>query len=410
MKARVQSALVVGVLLCVAAAAGTVVVTESVARERRQSEISTGTAQLIQRIESPQAPNRQGLDGLTLQEVMAKLHTPGVSIAVIKDFKVQWAKGYGVADLKTGRPVEVDTLFQAASISKPVTAMAAMKFVQDGRFSLDDDVNKFLKSWHVPESELTREQPVTPRSLFSHTSGADDGFGFPGYPPGAPLPTLVQILNGEKPSNVGPVKFARPPYQGYKYSGGGIVIMQVALTDMLGKPFDEIMQGTILGPLEMSNSTYQQPLPEGMQARAAHAYDNNGKAMDASWHVYPEQAAAGLWTTPSDLAKVAIELQRAVRGPSGTVLKEETARQMIAPTGVGPFAVGFKIEQNGQGWYFSHSGGNWGFRCHLLAHVRKGYGVVIMTNSDNGEAVFDEIEARVAAAYGWDSLDKPIFR
>ena len=410
MKARIQSALVVGVLLCVAAAAGTVVVTESVARERQQSEIPTGTAQLIQRIESPQVPNRQGLDGLTLQEVMAKLHTPGVSIAVIKDFKVQWAKGYGVADLKTGRPVEVDTLFQAASISKPVTAMAAMKFVQDGRFSLDDDVNKFLKSWHVPESELTREQPVTPRSLFSHTSGADDGFGFPGYPPGAPLPTLVQILNGEKPSNVGPVKFARPPYQGYKYSGGGIVIMQVALTDMLGKPFDEIMQSTILGPLEMSNSTYQQPLPEGMQARAAHAYDNNGKAMDASWHVYPEQAAAGLWTTPSDLAKVAIELQRAVRGPSGTVLKEETARQMIAPTGVGPFAVGFKIEQNGQGWYFSHSGGNWGFRCHLLAHVRKGYGVVIMTNSDNGEAVFDEIEARVAAAYGWDSLDKPIFR
>lgn len=410
MKARLQSALVVGVLLCVAAAAGTVVVTESVARERQQSEIPTGTAQLIQRIESPQVPNRQGLDGLTLQEVMAKLHTPGVSIAVIKDFKVQWAKGYGVADLKTGRPVEVDTLFQAASISKPVTAMAAMKFVQDGRFSLDDDVNKFLKSWHVPESELTREQPVTPRSLFSHTSGADDGFGFPGYPPGAPLPTLVQILNGEKPSNVGPVKFARPPYQGYRYSGGGIVIMQVALTDMLGKPFDEIMQSTILGPLEMSNSTYQQPLPEGMQARAAHAYDNNGKAMDASWHVYPEQAAAGLWTTPSDLAKVAIELQRAVRGPSGTVLKEETARQMIAPTGVGPFAVGFKIEQNGQGWYFSHSGGNWGFRCHLLAHVRKGYGVVIMTNSDNGEAVFDEIEARVAAAYGWDSLDKPIFR
>lgn len=409
MKARIQSALVVGVLLCVAAAAGTVVVTESVARERRQSE-TTDTAQLIQRIESPQVPNRQGLDGLTLQEIMAKLHTPGVSIAVIKDFKVHWAKGYGVADLKTGRPVEVDTLFQAASISKPVTAMAAMKFVQDGRFSLDDDVNKFLKSWHVPESELTREQPVTPRSLFSHTSGADDGFGFPGYPPGAPLPTLVQILNGEKPSNVGPVKFARPPYQGYKYSGGSIVIMQVALTDMLGKPFDEIMQRTFLGPLEMSNSTYQQPLPEGMQARAAHAYDNNGKAMDASWHVYPEQAAAGLWTTPSDLAKVAIELQRAVRGPSGTVLKEETARQMIAPTGVGPFAVGFKIEQNGQGWYFSHSGGNWGFRCHLLAHVRKGYGVVIMTNSDNGEAVFDEIEARVAAAYGWDSLDKPIFR
>jgi CubicO group peptidase (beta-lactamase class C family) len=410
MKARIQGALVVGVLLCVAAAAGTVVVTESVARGRRQSEISTDTAQLIQRIESPQVPNRQGLDGLTLQEVMAKLHTPGVSIAVIKDFKVQWAKGYGVADLRTGRPVEVDTLFQAASISKPVTAMAAMKYVQDGRFSLDDDVNKFLKSWHVPESELTREQPVTPRSLFSHTSGADDGFGFPGYPPGAPLPTLVQILNGEKPSNVGAVKFVRPPYQGYKYSGGGIVIMQMVLTDLLGKPFAEMMESTILGPLGLSNSTYQQPLPEAWQGRAAHAYDDEGKTMDAPWHVYPEQAAAGLWTTPTDLAKVAIEMQRALRGPSGTVLKEATAREMIAPTGAGPFGIGFQIEQKGQGWYFSHSGGNWGFQCRLLAHVRKGYGVVVMTNSGNGVKVVDEVESRVAAAYGWDTLDKAIFR
>ena len=410
MKVRIRIALATGMFLCIAVLAKTMPFSEHGGNSHQQSEDAIGVAHLIQRIEGPQVPNRQGLDSFTLQEVMAKLHTPGVSIAVIKDFKVQWAKGYGVADVKTGRPVEVDTLFQAASISKPVTAMAAMKFVQDGRFTLDDDVNKLLKSWHVPESEFTREQPVTPRALFSHTSGADDGFGFPGYPPGAPLPTLVQILNGEKPSNVGPVKFARPPYQGYKYSGGGIVIMQVALTDMLGQPFDQIMQRTILGPLGMSNSTYRQPLPEAMQAHAAHAYDNNGMAMDAPWHVYPEQAAAGLWTTPTDLAQVALELQRALRGPSGTVLKEATAREMIAATGTGPFAVGFKIEQTGQGWYFSHSGGNWGFRCHLLAHVRKGYGVVIMTNSDNGEAVFDEIEARVAAAYGWDRLDKPIFR
>ena len=410
MKLRIRIALAAGVLLCVAAAARTISAGAVVGRGQEHSEIAGDVAQLIQRIEEPQVPNRQGLDGLTLQEVMAKLRTPGVNIAVIKDFKVQWAKGYGVADVKTGRAVEVGTLFQAASISKPVTAMAAMKFVQDGRFSLDDDVNKMLKSWHVPESEFTRQQPVTPRSLFSHTSGADDGFGFPGYAPGAPLPTLVQILNGEKPSNVGPVKFVRPPYQGYKYSGGGIVIMQVALTDLLGEPFAEMMQSTILGPLGMSNSTYQQPLPEAMQGRAAHAYDDEGKAMDAPWHVYPEQAAAGLWTTSTDLAKVAIEMQRALQGPSGTVLKEATAREMIAPTGAGPFGIGFQIEQKGQGWYFSHSGGNWGFQCHLMAHVRKGYGVVVMTNSGSGSRVVDEIESRVAAAYGWDTLDKPIFR
>src|SRR6201981_1119380 len=236
MNVRIRIAIVAAAILCMAVLAMTIPFSGYVGAADSQSKNADDVAQLVQRIEAPQIPNRQGLDGLTLQEVMTKLHTPGVSVAVIKDFKVQWAKGYGVADLKTGRPVEVDTLFQAASISKPVTAMAAMKFVQDGRFSLDDDVNKLLKSWHVPESDLTREQPVTPRSLFSHTSGADDGFGFPGYDPGAPLPSLVQILNGQPPSNVGPVLFVRRPYQGYKYSGGGIVIMQLLLGDLTREP------------------------------------------------------------------------------------------------------------------------------------------------------------------------------
>jgi CubicO group peptidase (beta-lactamase class C family) len=371
---------------------------------------SDDVSQLIHEIEAPQVPNRQGLDGMTLQEVMQKFHIQGLSIAVIKDFKIQWAKGYGVADVQTGRPVETNTLFQAASISKPVTAMAALRLAQEGRFSLDEDVNKLLKSWQVPASDLTREQPVTPRSLMSHTSGSDDGFGFPGYAPGSPLPTLVQILNGQPPSNVGPVLFKRPPYQAYKYSGGGIVIEQLMLTDLLGQPFDQIMQNLILKPLGMSDSTYQQPLPKNLEAWAARAYDEQGHAMDAPWHVYPEQAAAGLWTTASDLARVAIEVQRAIRGPEGAVLKQATAREMVAPTGVGPFAIGFEIAKNGEGWYFSHSGGNWGFACHLLAHVRKGYGVAIMTNGDLGGRVTSEVEARVAAAYHWDSLDKPLVR
>jgi CubicO group peptidase (beta-lactamase class C family) len=407
---KIRIAFAIGVLVCIVAKTRVVMDAQANDGNKQVASTPSDVDDIIRRIESPQVPDRQGLDGLTLQEVMAKLHTPGVSVAVIKDFKVHWAKGYGVGDVKTGRPVEVDTLFQAASISKPTFAMAALKYVQDGRFSLDEDVNKLLRSWHVLDSEFTRQRPVTPRSLFSHTSGADDGFGFPGYAPSAPLPTIVQILNGEKPSNVGPVKFARAPYQGYKYSGGGIEIMQLALTELLGTPFAEMMQNTLLGPLGMSNSTYQQPLPETMAAHASRAHDSDGKAMDAPWHVYPEQAAAGLWTTPSDLAQVAIELQRALQGPSGKVLQQTTAREMIAPTGAGPFGVGFQIEQKGQGWYFSHSGGNWGFRCHLLAHVRKGYGVVIMTNSDSGGGVIDEIEARVAAAYGWDTLDKPIFR
>lgn len=367
-------------------------------------------AAMIARIESSQSPNRQGLDALTLQEVMQRFRVPGVSIAVINDFSIHWARGYGVADVETGRPAQVDSLFQAASISKPVTAMAALRLVQDGRFSLDDDVNTLLKSWHVPNSDLTRDRPVTLRALLSHTSGADDGFGFPGYDPSAARPTVVQILDGEKPSNVGRVVFARPPFQAFKYSGGGFTIMQLALTDLLGTSFAQIMQTRVLTPLGMTNSSFQQPLPEPLARRAVRAHNGQGRGMDALWHVYPEQAAAGLWTTPSDLARFAIEVQRAIRGPSGDVLTQAMAREMVSPTGVGPFAVGLTVEKRGEGWYFSHGGDNWGFECHMLAHIRKGYGVVVMTNGGAGAVVISEIEARVASAYDWDSLDKPLFR
>jgi CubicO group peptidase (beta-lactamase class C family) len=367
-------------------------------------------ASYIARIEGRQSPNRQGWDPYTIQELMTRFRIPGVSVAVIKDFKIHWAKGYGVADAETGQLVDTGTAFQAASISKPVFAMAMVKLQQDGRLSLDADVNTILTSWKVPASEFTRDQPVTLRSLASHTSGADDGFGFPGYAPNEPRPTLPQLLDGEKPSNVGPVKFVRPPYAGMKYSGGGVTLAQLAVQDLVRKPFAEFMRETILGPLGMSQSTFEQPMSDAFAAKASKAHNGAGRRMGPPWHVYPEQAAAGLWTTPSDLARFAIEVQRAIRGPRGTVLTQASAREMLAAIGAGGYAVGFGVNQRGEGWYFSHSGGNWGFGCNLVAHFRKGYGVAIMTNGDAGGRIIGEIEARVAAAYGWDNLEKPIPR
>jgi len=147
-----------------------------------------------------------------------------------------------------------------------------------------------------------------------------------------------------------------------------------------------------------------------MAAHAAYAHDEQGHRMSAPWHIYPEQAAAGLWTTPADLAQFVIEVQLAVRGNKGRVLTSASAREMVAPVGIGPFAVGLMIEKRGEGWYFSHGGSNWGFCADILGHVRKGYGIVVMTNSDAGMPLITEIESRVAAAYGWDSLDKPLVR
>jgi CubicO group peptidase (beta-lactamase class C family) len=372
---------------------------------------STDAASMIARIEAAQVPNRQGFDGLTLNELMQRFRVPGVSIAVIKDGRIHWAKGYGVADVTTGRLVDTGTVFQAASISKPAFAMTVAKLAQDGRISLDADVNTLLKTWKVPDSEHTRDQKVTLRSLMSHTSGASDGFGFPGYNPDEPRPTLVQIITGEKPSNVGVVRFTRAPYVGFQYSGGGVTLAQLAITDAIGRPLADLADELLLKPLGLTRSSFEQPITDRLAANAAFAHNPGGRRSGpASWHVYPEQAAAGLWTTPSDLARIAIEVQRAIKGPKGIVLTQASARELLSPTGVGGYGVGFGVAQRGQGWYFSHSGGNWGFACNLVAHYRKGYGLVIMTNSDAGGAIIGEIEGRVATAYGWDTLDKPIPR
>jgi CubicO group peptidase (beta-lactamase class C family) len=289
----------------------------------------------IDRVEAVQSPNREGHDPFTLQEILDKYHVPGVSIAVIRDFEIHWAKGYGVRDVSTGEPVENDTLFQAASISKPVAAMAVLKAVEDGKFSLDEDINKILKSWQLPVAGFTDAGPVTPRALLSHTSGTGDGFGFPGYHPSAPLPTVVQILDGESPSNVGAVRMERPPLTGMKYSGGGTTIMQLALVDAVGKPFPQILAEWVLAPIGMTNSAYEQPLGPERDRKAARAHDGAGKAMDAKWHVYPELEAAGLWTTSVDLAKFAIEVQRSLRNESNRVLKRESMRRCWSRWGSG---------------------------------------------------------------------------
>jgi CubicO group peptidase (beta-lactamase class C family) len=350
------------------------------------------------------------LDASVVQPLLTQFKVPGVSIAVIKDFTIEWARGYGLADVETGATVTSDTMFQAASISKTIAAMTSMKAIQDGRFTLDQDVNTILKSWTLPGGAFTKDRPVTPRGLMSHTSGTGDGFGFPGYAPHTPMPTVVQILDGEAPSNRPKVRLERPPMTGFKYSGGAVMIEELALTDAVGRPLAQLARDWVLNPIGMNNSTYEQPLPSTREQQAARAHDRSGARMGDPWHVYPEHAAAGLWTTPTDLAKFLIEVQKSLAGQSNRVLTQSMAQEMVTPVGVGPYAVGFQIEKQGEGWYFMHGGSNWGFQCDMMAHRVKGYGMVIMTNGDGGAALIRELRRRIQQDDKWDTLDKPIPR
>jgi CubicO group peptidase (beta-lactamase class C family) len=301
-------------------------------------------------------------------------------------------------------------MFQAASISKPVAAMVSLRAVRDGRFSLDQDINTILKSWKLPPAQASSSGPVTPRMLMSHTSGMGDGYGFPGYAPGVPLPTVPQIVDGAAPSNLRAIRLERAPAAGFEYSGGGVLVQQLALTDAVGRPFERIAREWVLDPLGMADSTFEQPLPGARAAQAARAHDRTGARMKEPWRVHPEQAAAGLWTTPTDLARFAIEVQLAVQNRSSRVLTPALAREMITPVGVGPYAVGFGMAMQGEGWYFRHGGTNWGFQADLTAHRSKGYGAIIMTNSDSGSALIPTVLRLIQEEYKWDALDAPIPR
>jgi CubicO group peptidase (beta-lactamase class C family) len=337
---------------------------------------------------------------LRLADRMAHHRVPGLSVAVIDGGRIDWAKGYGVQDVDSRAPVTPETLFQAASISKPVAALAALRLVEAGRIDLDGDVNRWLTSWKLPENELTRERKVTLRGILSHTAGLTV-HGFPGYPAGAALPRLPQILDGVPPAATAAVRVDRPPGQGFRYSGGGTTLMQQLLVDVTTRPFPELMRESVLRPLGMSRSTYEQPLPEPLHASAATGHDRTGRAVPGKWHVYPEMAAAGLWTTPSELALFALELQKAYAGRSRKLISEATAKAMLSPQQGAPAGLGPLLEGADESSRFLHGGSNEGFRCQLVAYLSRGQGAVVMTNSDGGAALVQELLDGIAAAYDW---------
>ena len=341
----------------------------------------------------------------TIEERMKHYGVHGVSIAVIDSFKIAWVKSYGVMDTTTKQPVTDSTLFQAASISKPVFAMAALKLVEQGSLQLDADVNTQLTSWKVPENEFTAMEKVTLKRLLGHVAGTTV-HGFGGYRNGDPLPTLVNILNGEAPANSPPVVVDQTPGTAWRYSGGGYCVASQLILDAKGGTIPQHMHELVLGPLGMTRSTYEQPLPVRMAHNAASGYVPDGSMTVGKWHIYPEISPDGLWTTATDLARFVIDVQRTLATDSGKVLKRATARQMVEPfvephSGVGLMLIDKRGER-----YFEHNGWNEGFCGEIIGHVESGKGVVILINANQPDFMYEVVRS-VMRAYDWPGVSPP---
>ncbi len=342
----------------------------------------------------------QPAPAMSLLEQMKHHKVPGLSVAVINNGKVEWEKGYGVSEAGSQDSVTSHTLFQAASISKPVTAFGSLRLVEQEKLVLDDPVNDKLITWEIPENAFTRKEKVTLRRLLTHTAGLTV-HGFPGYTVDAERPTIVEILNGNKPANTPSIRVDQVPGTAWRYSGGGYTVVQLLIIDVTGQPFAEWMKSAVLEPAGMESSTFEQPLPPEKADRAALAHRRDGTVISGKWHVYPELAAAGLWATAGDLCRFAAAVQKAVAGDSD-LLTRETAEAMLTP-GPGNWGLGPAVSESVENRTFSHGGGNEGFRCQLYAFVKGGRGAAVMTNSDHGSDLAAEILRGIASVYDWPS-------
>lgn len=369
--------------------------------EKKESE-STSIEDEIARIENGLIPailiKGDSVVRMNIYDRMEHYNVPGLSIAVVKDGELRWAKGYGLANTETGDSVDIFTLFQAGSISKPIAALGALKLVQEGKMLLDADINTYLTNWKVPNSKFTQTEKVTLERLLTHTAGMTV-HGFPGYSQTDTFPDITTVLDGK--GNTPAIFVDTIPGSIWRYSGGGYTVMEKAVEDVSGQALEVYLAENIIAPIGMSNSTYGQPLPEKYHANASAAYDNKGNLIDGLYHNYPEQAAAGLWTTPSDLAKYYMEIQAIRAGKENGFLSKEIVDQMLIKHknnwGLGP-ALG---EKEGE-LLFGHGGKNAGFTNDMIGFVDKGDAIIVMTSADNGSGLIGEIYRGISDYYNME--------
>lgn len=337
----------------------------------------------------------------SIAERMAHYDVPGVSVAIIRDGQVQTIQGYGTRISRVSAPVGPATLFSVGSISKVATAALCLRLIALGHLDLDQDIGRWLTRWRVPPGPAGDISPITLRMLLSHTAGFNV-HGFADFPPGAILPTLIQILSGTKPAKNVPLRRIDKAGARSRYSGGGFMIIQAVIEDAMGLPLDTLARRHVFAPLGMSRSTFSASLSPD-SGDIAHAHDEKGKpvALPRGWQSFPELAASGLWTCADDLARLVTALTQSYQGKSAPFLPRNIAIDMMTPVSPGVFGLGPRLAGEGASAIFHHGGANASYNAYIEGNLACGDGVVILANGANGAVLGDEIRNGVSDAMGW---------
>ena len=330
------------------------------------------------------------LSNYGLDSRMEDFGVAGISFAILKNGELDWAKGYGVLQKGGSEKVNTETMFSVGSVSKVGTAVLIMKLQELGLIDVDQDVNKYLTSWKVPENMYTRKKPVTLRHILSHTAGLTV-HGFADFYPGEELPTTVQILEGKSPAKNRPVCVDIPVGDRFRYSGGGTTIAQLVIEDCMEGAQYNIAKKLLFQELGMKRSSYQNPLPE-RYGNIAKAHNRNGRpdALPRGYQAMPEAGASGLWTTPTDFSKLMAELMKAYDGNS-KFLAQTTVKDMMTPVEPSDYGMGPRIKEENNHIQFSHGGANDSYRAHFIGSLTNKNGIVIFTNGARGTDLIREL-------------------
>ncbi len=334
----------------------------------------------------------------SITDKILEYNIPALSLAVIHQGKIEWADTYLNANFPEESKLDCASIFQAASLSKPVTVLAAMRMHATGAIDLDQNIQEYLKDYVLPPGKQTAENPVTLRNIFSHTSGITSG-GYEGYSKDLPLPSDIDILQGASGVNSPPIEVVNPPNETLAYSGGAYTLAEVALQDIFANEFSDFMKEWILEPAGMKHSAFTQPLITSKPNQVVRGYTQSGTVLEGGWRNHPEQAAAGLWSNASDLAKFLLEIYNAYQGKS-SIFSQSVIKSMLEDERDG-LVYGFIINRSNDDISLTHYGGNAGYRTGMTISLTTGNGLVYLIDSDNGGNLGNELLLSAAQVYEW---------